>query len=77
MPLAPKKKAFSKMSGEELRLAKMWHDEDGKSVGEIGQFLRRDRSTIDRRVIRRHAKKKQGRPSALSEAQKDSCPHVA
>ena len=40
--------AFNRMSSEELRLAKLWYDEDGKTPLEISQLLRRDKSTITR-----------------------------
>ena len=45
--------AFNKMSSEELRLAKLWYDEDGKTPLEISQLLRRDKSTITRHVVKR------------------------
>ena len=40
--------AFNRMSSEELRLAKLWHGENGKTPLEISQLLRRDKSTITR-----------------------------
>ena len=40
--------AFNRMSSEELRLAKLWYDENGKAPLEISQLLRRDKSTITR-----------------------------
>ena len=40
--------AFNRMSSEELRLAKLWYDENGKTPLEISQLLRRDKSTITR-----------------------------
>ena len=45
--------AFNRMSSEELRLAKLWYDEDGKAPLEISQLLRRDKSTITRHVVKR------------------------
>ena len=39
---------FRKMSAEELRLAKMWYEEDGMTRSEIADLLRRDKSTITR-----------------------------
>ena len=52
-PIGPKQlrsapMAFNKMSSEELRVAKLWYDEDGKTPLEISQLLRRDISTITR-----------------------------
>ena len=40
--------AFNRMSSEELRLAKLWYDENGKASLEISQLLRRDESNITR-----------------------------
>ena len=40
--------AFNRMSSEELRLAKLWYDESGKTPLEFSQPLRRDKSTITR-----------------------------
>ena len=45
--------AFNRMSSEELRLAKLWYDEDGKAPLEISQLLRRDKSAITRHVVKR------------------------
>ena len=57
---------FNKMSSEELRLAKLWYDEDGKTPLEISQLLRRDKSTITRHVVKRTHQKRDGRPRALT-----------
>ena len=57
---------FKKMSSEELRLAQQWYDEDGKSPLEISELLRRDKSTITRRVVKRTPKKRDGRPRSLT-----------
>ena len=40
--------AFNRMSSEELRLAKLWYDENGKTPLEVSHLLRRDISTITR-----------------------------
>ena len=56
---------FNRMSGEELRLAKQWYDEDGKTPLEISLLLRRDKSTITRHVVNRTEQKRDGRPRAL------------
>ena len=42
---------FRKMSTEELRLAKTWHEEDDMTPREIADLLRRDKSTITRHVV--------------------------
>ena len=39
----PAPMAFKKMSSEELRLAKLWYDEDGNTPLEISQLLRPSR----------------------------------
>ena len=56
--------AFNKMSSEELRLAKQWYDEDGKTPLEMSLLLRRDKSTITRHVVKRTKQKRNGRPRA-------------
>ena len=60
------------MSREELRLAKLWYDEDGKAPLEISQLLRRDKSTIARHVVKRARQKRDGRPRALTESEVDA-----
>ena len=57
------------MSSEELRLARMWHREDGKSCYEIAKLLHRKTATIVNHVRVKKRVKKQGRPFALSPAQ--------
>ena len=64
--------AFNRMSSEELRLAKQWYDEDGKTPLEISQLLRRDKSTITRHVVKRTHQKRDGRPRALTESEVDA-----
>ena len=39
---------YQKLSKDEIRLAKMWHEEDGMAPSEIAQLLRRDKSTMTR-----------------------------
>ena len=63
---------FNRMSGEELRLAKQWYDEDGKTPLEISLLLRRDKSTITRHVVKRTEQKRDGRPRALTESEVDA-----
>ena len=57
---------FNRMSGEELRLAKQWYDEDGKTPLEMSLLLRRDKSTLTRHVVKRTQQKRDGRPRALT-----------
>ena len=64
---------FNKMSSEELRLAKLWYDEDGKTPLEISQLLRRDKSTITRHVVKRTLKQRDGRaPVTVSDSDDDA-----
>ena len=62
---------WSKLSSEEIRLAKMWFHEDGKEPSEIAALLRRDKSTFTRLLCQELERKKDGRPRALTEAQID------
>ena len=64
--------AFNRMSSEELRLANLWYDEDGKTPLEISQLLRRDKSTITRHVVKRTHQKRDGRSRALTESEVDA-----
>ena len=64
--------AFNRMSSEELRLAKLWYDEDGKAPLEISQPLRRDKSTITRHVVKRTHKNRDGLPRSLTESEVDA-----
>ena len=65
---------FKKMSGDEVRLAKMWYEDDDMSPREIADLLRRDKSTITRHVVKGVIPKPQGRPRALSEAERQRLP---
>ena len=56
---------YRKLSKEEIRLAEMWHKDDGMEPSEIGQLLRRDKSTITRLLVKRDLRKKDGRPQLL------------
>ena len=63
---------FTKMSAEELRLAKMCYDEDDMTPSEIAEHLRRDKSTTTRHVVKGLIRKRVGRPRMLSEADVDA-----
>ena len=63
---------FTKMSAEELRLAKMWYEEDDMTPSEIADLLRRHKSTITRHVVKGLIQKRDGRPRMLSEADVDA-----
>ena len=41
------------LSTEEIRLARMWYDEDDKEPSEIAELLHRDNSTITRLLFQR------------------------
>ena len=56
------------MSGEELRLARLWYDADVQPSA-IAERLGRDKSVITRLLIQQVPRKKQGRPPALTSPQ--------
>ena len=64
--------AWSKMNGTELHLAKKWCVEDGESTATIAERLGRDQSTITRLLVKRKARKSQGRPPVLTAAVVDN-----
>jgi hypothetical protein len=55
------------LSTEEIRLAKMWYDEDDKTPGDIAKLLRRNKSTITRLLVKKVERKSRGQPKALSD----------
>ena len=63
---------FTKMSAEELRLAKMCYEEDDMTPSEIAELLRRDKSTITHHVVKGLIRKRDGSPRMLSEAGVDA-----
>ena len=63
----PPRNPYRKLSKEEIRLAKMWNEEDGMDPSEIGELLRRDKSTITRVLVPRMERKNDGRPQLLKE----------
>ena len=64
--------AWSKMNETELHLAKKWYMEDGESTATIAERLGRDQSTITRLLVKRKARKSQGRPPVLTAAVVDN-----
>ena len=64
-------KSWQKLSAEEVRLARAWYTCDGLSPRAIAERLRRDKSTMTRLLVKRHAVKVQGRRPALSAQQVD------
>ena len=56
------------MTDTEIKLAKKWYIEDNEGTATIAKRLGRDRSTITRLVIKRLARRAQGRPQALTSA---------
>ena len=48
-------------------MAKMWHKEDGMDPSEIGDLLRRDKSTMTRLLVKRTERKTDGRPQLLDD----------
>ena len=67
-----KEQAWHKLSDEEIRLARMWYEVDGKSPKAIADLLHRDKSTMTRLLVKQLERKKDGRPPALSEVQNDA-----
>ena len=67
----PHRNPYRKLSKDEIRLAKMWHEEDGMAPSEIAQLLRRDKSTMTRLLVQRTERKKDGRPKLLDSAKVD------
>ena len=62
---------WSKLSSEEIRLAKMWYHEDGYSPLEIAELLHRDKSTLTRLLCLEVMRKQDGRPRAFTEEEID------
>ena len=62
---------WKKMSSEEIRLAKMWYQVDGKSVPEIARLLHRSSSGVRPHVTSNRPPVPQGRPPALTKKQVD------
>ena len=48
-------------------MAKLWHKEDGMDPSEIGDVLRRDKSTMTRLLVKRTERKTDGRPQLLDD----------
>ena len=46
---------YKKLSTEDIRLAKMWHDEGGMDPSEIAELLRRDKSSMTRLLVMQKA----------------------
>ena len=53
----PPNTPYRKLS-EEIRLAKMWHEEDGMHLSEIGDLVRGDKSTRTRLLVPRVERRK-------------------
>ena len=66
-----KEQAWRKLSDEEIRLARMWYEVDGKSPKAIADLLHRDKSTMTRLLVKQ-LERKDSHPPALSEVQKDA-----
>ena len=57
----PQRDPYTKLSADEVRLAKLWHAEDGMSPLEIAALLRRDKSTMIRLLVLQAERVTQGR----------------
>ena len=62
---------WTKLSSEELRLAKKWYFDENMKPADIAGLLGRDKSTLTRILVKQAPRKKQGRPRVLSEADID------
>ena len=67
----PHRNPYRKLVQDEIRLAKMWHEEDDMPPSDIAQLLRRDKSTMTRLLVQRRERKKDGRPKLLDSAKID------
>jgi len=61
----------TRLSSEEIRLAKQWYVEDEETPAIIAERLGRDKSTLTRLLIKRAPRTAPGRKPLLTEAQKD------
>ena len=60
------------LSPDEIRLAKLWYNEDDVTPREIAQRLRKVKSTITRAVVQDVPRIGRGRKRALSDANVDA-----
>ena len=60
------------LSAVEIRLAKMWFNEDEMTPAEIGKLLRRDKSTMTRLLVKQDERLSRGQPKAMSSDEIDS-----
>lgn len=67
-----KRKAWKKLSADEIRLATEWYKKGkGKAPSEIATLLGRDKSVLTRLLVKQVPRKKQGRPLGLTGSQVD------
>ena len=62
---------WTKLTEEEIRLARKWYSDEQLSPSTIAQRLGRDRSVMTRLLVKKVTRKRQGRPRVLTEAQVD------
>ena len=60
------------LSAVEIRLAKMWFNEDEMTPAAIGKLLRRDKSTMTRLLVKQDERSSRGQPKAMSSDEIDS-----
>ena len=60
------------LSSEEIRLAKMWYEDDDMTPGVIAKLLRRNRSTMTRLLVKQDERTGRGQPKSLCSGQVDS-----
>ena len=59
------------LSSEEIRLAKMWYEDDDMTPGEIAELLRRNKSTMTRLLVKQDERTGRGQPKSLCSGQVD------
>jgi transposase len=62
---------WTKMSDEEIRLAKKWYEEDNLAPSDIADRLGRNKSNVTRLLVLQAPRKKQGAPKKLTKAKVD------
>ena len=65
-------RVWAKLSAEEIRLANVWHHDDGKKPCEIATLLHRDKSSIIRMFVLKRERRQDRRPKAFTEAHVES-----
>ena len=62
---------WSKLSSEEIRLAKMWYPDDGYTPLEIAELFHREKTTLTRLLCLEMMREQGARPCAFTEEEID------